>query len=66
MKPLIAFWKAKLQHNLWLMSPEDKAMVKQTISALQELNKLQHTNRITRETEIIQTVKALENSKKGK
>lgn len=31
MKALIAFWKAKLENNLWLISREDKAMIQQTI-----------------------------------
>jgi hypothetical protein len=40
MKALIAYWKAKLEGNRWLMSREDKAMIEQTIRSLRELEKM--------------------------
>ncbi|KKL11734.1 hypothetical protein LCGC14_2542850, partial [marine sediment metagenome] len=40
-------------------APEDRAMVQQTIRALNELRRLQSSRRIEREAEIIRTVKDL-------
>jgi len=63
MDALIAFWRAKLKQNWWLMSPEDKAMVEQTIKRLTELRKLRSITKVEREAEIVRTVKQL--SEKG-
>jgi uncharacterized protein Yka (UPF0111/DUF47 family) len=60
MQALIAFWKAKLDDNFLFMAREDKAIIKQTIVALQELKKLRATNQIQREADIVRTVKDLE------
>lgn len=60
MQALIAFWKAKLEGNQWLIDRENKAMIQQTIKALQELQKLRATNQVLREAEIVKTVKDLE------
>ncbi len=59
MKALIAYWKAKLEGSRWLMRREDRAMVCQTITALQELQKLKATTQVEREMEIVRTVKQL-------
>ena len=59
MRALIAFWKAKLEDNHWLMGRENRAMVQQTIRALQELQKLQTSNQAVREAEIVRTVTQL-------
>lgn len=59
MQALIAFWMAKLQHNQWFMAREDEAMIKQTIRALRDLQKLRATNQVLREAEIVKTVKDL-------
>ena len=60
MDALIAFWKAKLEENHWLLGRENKAMVQQTIRALTELRKLRSSTRVEREAEIVRTVKQLE------
>jgi len=63
MRPLIAFWKAKLQDNKWLMGRENIEMVKQTILALKELQKLRATSKVQREADIVRTVKELSETK---
>lgn len=63
MQALIAFWKAKLEWNWWLMSKEDRTMIQQTINALRELKKLLATSQVEREAEIVRTVKQLETIK---
>ncbi len=60
MKALIAFWRAKLKQNHWLMGREDEAMVQQTIRALQDLQKLRSSRQVEREAEIVRTVKQLD------
>ncbi len=65
MQALIAFWKAKLETNRWLMSRSDKAMVEQTIKELKELKKLRAATRVEREAEIIRTVKQLSETREG-
>ena len=59
MKALIAFWKAKLDRNFWLMSREDQTMIKQTLTALRTLQKLSKTTRAEREIEAVRTAKQL-------
>lgn len=59
MQTLIAFWRAKLKDNFWLMSSEDRAMVQQTVRALNELRKLRSSRQVEREAEIVRTVKDL-------
>jgi len=59
MQALIAFWRAKLEGNRWLMSREDRAMIEQTIRALQELTKMRVSNQVQREADIVRTVKQL-------
>ena len=65
MKALIAFWKAKLEGNLWLISREDKAMIQQTIRSLRELDKIRASTRVEREAEIVSTVKQLSETRTG-
>jgi len=65
MKALIAFWKAKLEGNLWLISREDKAMIQQTIRSLRELDKIRASTRVEREAEIVRTVKQLSETRTG-
>lgn len=65
MQALIAFWKAKLEDNFWLMGPENKAMVQQTIKALTELQKLRASNQVEREAEIVRTVTQLSKEREG-
>jgi len=65
MRPLIAFWKAKLQDNKWLMGRENIEMVKQTILALKELQKLRATSKVQREADIVRTVKELSGVREG-
>ncbi len=59
MQALIAFWRAKLKGNLWLMSHEDRAMIEQTIRALQELKKSRVSDQVQREADIVRTVNQL-------
>ena len=59
MQALIAFWRAKLEDNRWLISREDRAMIEQTIRALQELKKSRVSNQVQREADIVRTVKQL-------
>jgi len=59
MKALIAYWRAKLAHNRWLMGEENRVMIEQTIRALTELEKLRAITRVEREAEIVRTVKQL-------
>ncbi len=59
MDALIAFWKAKLEENHWLLGRENKAMVQQTIRALTELRRLRSSTRVQREADIVRTVKEL-------
>lgn len=59
MQALIAYWRAKLEDNRWLMSREDKAMIQQTIRALQELQKSRSTAQVQREADIVRTVQQL-------
>ena len=66
MDALIAFWKAKLKQNLWLMSPEDRAMVEQTIKKLAELRKLRSSAKVQREADIVRTVKQLTEKESGR
>ena len=63
MQALIAFWKAKLQGNQWLMGRENKAMVQQTIKALQELQRLRASNKVERAADIVRTVTQLNKSR---
>jgi len=65
MRPLIAFWTAKLQDNNWLMGRENIEMVKQTILALKELQKLRETSKVQREADIVRTVKELSGVREG-
>jgi len=65
MRPLIAFWTAKLQDNKWLMGRENIEMVKQTILALKELQKLRATSKVQREADIVRTVKELSGVREG-
>lgn len=66
MQALIAYWRAKLEGNLWLMSREDKTMIQQTIRALQELKKSRVSNQVQREADIVRTVNQLSSIKEGK
>lgn len=59
MQALIAYWRAKLEGNPWLISREDKAMIQQTIRALQALQKLRSTTQVQREADIVRTVNQL-------
>lgn len=59
MRALIAYWRAKLEDNRWLMGREDRTMVKQTIMALTELQKLRSSRQVEREAEIVRTVTQL-------
>jgi len=59
MRALIAYWRAKLEDNRWLMSRENRTMVKQTIMALTELQKLRSSRQVEREAEIVRTVTQL-------
>lgn len=55
MKSLIRYWNAKLQSNLWLMSQEDRAMVRETISALRELQRIRKEDQVQREADLVRT-----------
>lgn len=63
MDALIAYWKAKLDDNRWMMSHEDRIMVEQTLKALKAFKKSKSVLRVEREADIVRTVKQLETVK---
>lgn len=65
MKALIRYWREKLDENRWLLSRTDAAMIKETIKALRELQRVREETRVQREAEIVRTVTELSKNHEG-
>jgi hypothetical protein len=64
MRPLIKFWESLVDTHAWMMDRQTRAMVRETIRVLKQVQKASRFTRVEREAEIVRIAKqSCENSR---